>query len=134
MPYEPLAVTEDARSRAFNYMWFCAADATACLVWQLVAPQEPVPTLLVGFAVGGPLASAIRGKTDDYMRELCSFGHRLLAGFVAVYAFVASIAALHNPPSAWALWLANPDGLLLALVATEVFYIGYAIAWLRDRF
>jgi hypothetical protein len=146
MPYRPYVQTESQRSYAFRYMWFGAACSVALLPIYLFGVRGPYG-LILGGAVGGLVASAITGRTDDYFRSLCAVGHRwvvvalgiyMFAGFTLYLSDVASpvgrgfLSADGQPVSVGGAALFF-DGHLAAIILAIVYHAGYGYQWLRDR-
>lgn len=136
MPYKPFAVDERQKSQSFRTIWLGAAGSLAALLLRIFMPQLPTPAILIGFPVGGLLASALAWQSDDYFRALCAMGHKFMAAFLAIYTFAAWMGENFVPAGSlrWLDGLIIMDGYFIALCTMTAFYTGYAYAWLRDRF
>lgn len=131
MPYEPNQISPANRSRAFTVIWIGAAAFAIVAFWTAFAPDREPAGLLFGAAISAPLAAAIPTRADDYLKSLFHFALRWVGGGVTLYAFVAWIARfMIDSPDFRSVLL---DGYFAALVLIGCFYLGYAVAWLRDN-
>lgn len=147
MPYRPYALTETDRSYAYKYVWFSAACSVVLLPIYLFGAQGLPYGWVLGGTVGGLLASAITGRTDDYYRSLCAVGHRWLAfglGLYIVAGWLLSIVDIGTPAGWGVLSTADAqsplggaalffDGQLAAIILAIIYHAGYAYQWFYDR-
>lgn len=147
MPYRPYAMTETDRSYAYKYVWFSAACSVVLLPLYLFGAQGLPYGWVFGGTVGGLLASAVTGRTDDYYRSLCAVGHRWVACALSLYILAGwflyltdvgspagrgmlSAGISPGPTGAAALFF---DGQLAAIMLAIIYHAGYGFQWLRDR-
>lgn len=147
MPYQPYTSTEVDRSYAYKSAWISAACSVVTLPLYLLGYDGIVYGWIFGGAVGGVLASALTGRTDDYFRSLCAVGHRWVMLVLGTYMLAGWLVWTITdvlPPARGVLSETNViradagvamffDAQLVAIVLVIVFHAGYGFQWLRDH-
>lgn len=148
MPFDPQAPTEADRSRAFTATWFGLAGSVVITVGAALGWDNIIFSLALGAAIGGLIIAAFRGHSDDYFRSLASVGTRWMAAALAIYLFGAFLIQLadvaygvgfsassgQEPNPRYATWAYFFDGPIVAAILCLSYHIGFAFAWMRDRY
>jgi len=148
MPYDPKALTQADRSRAYLMMWFGGAATIVMAAQYVIAPASDAFGIGLGLSVGSLLGSVIAWRADEYFRSLCAMGHRWAIGLLAAYLFALFVMRTfdlsHSPGqqavasgvgenAARTLPVMLHDAYFLCLATALAFHAGYAFAWLRGR-
>ena len=143
MPFDPIAPTDEERSRIFAVVWFGFA-ANAVLLASYMFELGITPPFL-GLTGAMIFISMFSNRYDDYYAALRNSGMRWGMGVIALYLFggaMLPVFAGGNILGSWAasgempdLARGNPgvmaDGFLLAIVAGLAYHLGFAVARLR---
>lgn len=135
MPYDPYAPDERARTNAYRWVPICGLFTLILIALKLTVGLDGHVSVIVGFSVGGVLATLWSYRIDEFFERLCLNGLRWMAAFIALFVFVISMASLPSIEARLGLLHARlNDGQLIGLLAMAAYYLGFAAAWLRERF
>ncbi|WP_324260299.1 hypothetical protein U4960_08890 [Altererythrobacter sp. H2] len=126
---------QDQRERVYALTLLSGIGNIAALFLHINGIATIMLGWLVGGMVGALVVAGIQGRTDDYYNQLTSSGLRLMAlglGTLLLLLWAQTETAL---AARWIPGLAvlAQDALLLAMILTLLFHLGYAYSYLRDR-
>lgn len=132
---DPARLTPRQRNLAYGVNWLGGACAVALVIWHLVDPSDKLNPLMIGGAAGGLIASIAPSRQDEFFQRLCAEGARWVTAFMGLYLFVSFVSVgLHDEGSARsAVSLFLSDAILVGCIAACSYYLGFAVAWWRNR-
>lgn len=128
-------LTPQQRNLAYGVNWVGGACAVALVIWHLLDPMDKLNPIMMGGAAGGLIASIVPSRQDEFFQRLCENGARWTTAFMGLFLFVSFIAiGLHdNGKANSAVSLLLNDAILIGCLAACTYYLGFAVAWWRNR-